>query len=82
MDTSDKEDEQSYSLSSQSWLSDLHLNQEDKLILERRQWLTDKHIIAAQELLGKQLSHVQGLQLPFLEQQDQFKAMHQLECKY
>ena len=51
----DKEEEQSYSLSSQSWLtrstSDLHLIQEDKLILETRQWLTDKHIIAAQELL-------------------------------
>ena len=75
VDTSDKEDEQSYSLSSQSWLPDLHLNQEDKLILETRQWLSDKHIIAAQELLSKQFPHVQGLQLPFLEQRDQFKAM-------
>ena len=75
VDMSDKEDEQSYSLSSQLWLPDLHLNQEDKLILETRQWLTGKHIIAAQELLGKQFSHVQGLQLPFLEQRDQFKAM-------
>ena len=75
MDTSDKEEEQSYSLSSQSWLPDLHLNQEGKLILETRQWLTDKHIIAAQELFGKQFSHVQGLQLPFLEHRDQFKAM-------
>ena len=75
VDISDAEEEQRHSLPSQSWLPDLNLNQEDKVILESKQWLTDKNILATQKLLSKQFPHIPGLQPPYLEQKNQFKHM-------
>ena len=38
-----------------SWCPDLHLDLEDKRILESGEWLIDKHVSAAQKLLKKQI---------------------------
>ena len=52
---------------SRSWIPDLHLDLNDKAILETGQWLTDRHVCAAKNLLKKQFPHICGLQAPFLE---------------
>ena len=72
--SSDEEDEV-VPLDMQTWIAELDLNQKDKTELETGEWLSDKHIIAAQNLLGKQFRHIGSLQPPFLEQLNQYKSI-------